>query len=220
MIMILLALVGIAVVVGIAVAMGGKGDDKKEEDEMIASSSPGPSPPATTFAPSEEEGTDTETGEDLKTVWEILLDQSERFSTLISWAELTGHDFIYKNGDPESGKVTLFAPTDEAFASVEPPGLLDKYFDVDLWGTEYLKFFLGFHDVGYTLNSTDIVNGTVLTWRRQFLTDSFIVTLPPPQVVSPTMPNPANVEEEYIASNGVVHVVDQVCILETKVLLS
>lgn len=144
-----------------------------------------------------------------RTIWDVVNDDPARFSTFISVATTTGIDSYYM----ADGEKTLFVPTNEAFEAILPSGLLDKYFDTELWTASFLNAVLAFHDIPGTVLSTDLVNGTEIFpfVNGGLLGSSLTVTLPPPMLSAASMPVPANIfEPDLTADNGVVHVVDQV----------
>jgi hypothetical protein len=143
------------------------------------------------------------------TVWDIVNAQPDRFSIFIAVSALAGRDAFYQ----ADGEITLFVPTDDAFGTVIPSDLLNKYLDTSVWGTGFISTILSFHDIPGTVLSTDLVNGTVINplGSGGLLPNSLLLTLPPPLLSAPSLPSPASiVEVDLIASNGVVHVVDQV----------
>ncbi|KAG7362743.1 fasciclin domain containing lipoprotein [Nitzschia inconspicua] len=142
------------------------------------------------------------------TTWDILSSRPEEFSTLISVSEAVGFDEALKSDEDR----TLFAPTNDAFNTLIPADLLEKYFDFETWTNEYISRLLSCHDiVGSIIFSFQVQNGTKVLPCVDFIDPSFLITTPPLQISKDTMPIPANVTEtDLLASNGVVHVVDQV----------
>ena len=119
------------------------------------------------------------------------------FTTLVTALELTGLDDVLR-GD---GPFTVFAPTDDAFAAL-PDGLLDKL----IAHPDLLTAVLLYHVVDDELDSMEVGSrrwirtvggGYVLVWKYDgnlFINRSKVIV--------------ADVE----ASNGVIHVVDEVLV--------
>jgi uncharacterized surface protein with fasciclin (FAS1) repeats len=143
------------------------------------------------------------------TIWDIVTSRSAEFSTFIALAVLT--ELAPRFQDPNR-EYTLFVPTNDAFAAVQPLDLLSKYLDTEVWGTIHLTLFLQFHWIrDDTILSTDLVSGAVIIPSQGILPADVTVILPPPQLSMVSMPVPGNIiEVDHIASNGVVHVIDQV----------
>lgn len=144
-----------------------------------------------------EETTEAVAGDDIVTI----ASTTEGFSTLV--AALEAADLVTTlQGD---GPFTVFAPTDDAFAAL-PAGVLDKLLLPE--NVEVLAAILTYHVVSGAVYSADIVDGDVAT------VEGSTVAL----VVSDTgvTVNGANVTTADIAaSNGVIHVIDQVIIPPT-----
>lgn len=123
---------------------------------------------------------------------------TEGFSTLV--AALEAADLVTTlQGE---GPFTVFAPTDDAFAAL-PAGLLDKLLLPE--NLESLTAILLYHVVDGAVYSTDLVDGDTVT-----LEGSSITTLITADGVTV---NEANVTTADIAAtNGVIHVIDQVLI--------
>lgn len=145
----------------------------------------------------EEETTETVAGDDIVTI----ASTTEGFSTLV--AALEAADLVTTlQGD---GPFTVFAPTDDAFAAL-PAGILDKLLLPE--NVSVLAAILTYHVVSGAVYSADIMDGDVAT------VEGSTVAL----VVSDTgvTVNGANVTTADIAaSNGVIHVIDQVIIPPT-----
>ena len=144
-----------------------------------------------------EETTEAAAGDDIVTI----ASTTEGFSTLV--AALEAADLVTTlQGD---GPFTVFAPTDDAFAAL-PAGILDKLLQPE--NVEVLAAILTYHVVSGAVYSADIMDGDVAT------VEGSTVAL----VVSDTgvTVNGANVTTADIAaSNGVIHVIDQVIIPPT-----
>jgi hypothetical protein len=99
-----------------------------------------------------------------------------------------------------------------AFSNLLPADLLEKYFDTDLWTTEYVLELLNCHDIeGAVIFLTNVGNGAEFATCIDIFDPEFVLSTPPPQITKSTMPVPANiVTTDLEAMNGVVHVVDQV----------
>jgi uncharacterized surface protein with fasciclin (FAS1) repeats len=126
---------------------------------------------------------------------------TEGFSTLV--AALEAADLVATlQGD---GPFTVFAPTDDAFAAL-PAGILEKLLLPE--NVDVLRAILTYHVVSGAVYSTDIVDGDVPT------VEGSTVTL----VVSDmgvTVSGANVVAADIAATNGVIHVIDQVIIPPT-----
>lgn len=123
---------------------------------------------------------------------------TEGFSTLV--AALEAADLVTTlQGD---GPFTVFAPTDDAFAAL-PAGLLDKLLLPE--NLESLTAILLYHVVDGAVYSSELTDGDTVT-----LEGSSVTTLITADGVTV---NEANVTTADIAAtNGVIHVIDQVLI--------
>jgi uncharacterized surface protein with fasciclin (FAS1) repeats len=123
---------------------------------------------------------------------------TEGFSTLV--AALEAADLVTTlQGD---GPFTVFAPTDEAFAAL-PAGLLDKLLLPE--NLESLTAILLYHVVDGAVYSGELLDGDTVT-----LEGSSVTTLVTADGVTV---NGANVTTADIAAtNGVIHVINQVLI--------
>ena len=144
-----------------------------------------------------------------QTVWEIIKARPDEFKTFIQASEATGFDEHLSEG---SGLFTLFVPNEDAFSSIMPSDLLTKYFDLDVWTTEYIEKLLYCHDIdGAVVNSTNLVDGREFSTCIDVFGPEFTFTSSPPSIEKSTMTSPAKlVEIDDEAQNGVVHVIDQV----------
>ncbi len=115
------------------------------------------------------------------------------FTTLLAAAEAAG---LVETLSGE-GPLTVFAPTDEAFAAL-PEGTVEGL----LADTDALTAVLTYHVVAGAVMSTDLTDGmTAATVNGADITVS----------LDPVMINDANVVAADIeASNGVIHVIDSV----------
>lgn len=115
------------------------------------------------------------------------------FTTLLAAAEAAG---LVETLSGE-GPLTVFAPTDEAFAAL-PEGTVEGL----LADTEALTAVLTYHVVAGAVMSTDLSDGmTAATVNGADITVS----------LDPVMINDANVIAADIeASNGIIHVIDSV----------
>lgn len=115
------------------------------------------------------------------------------FTTLLAAAEAAG---LVETLSGE-GPLTVFAPTDEAFAAL-PEGTVEGL----LADTDALAAILTYHVVASAVMSTDLTDGmTAATVNGAEITVS----------LDPVMINDANVVAADIeASNGVIHVIDSV----------
>ena len=123
---------------------------------------------------------------------------TEGFSTLV--AALEAADLVTTlQGE---GPFTVFAPSDDAFAAL-PAGLLDKLLLPE--NLESLTAILLYHVVDGAVYSSDLTDGDTVT-----LEGSSVTTLITSDGVKV---NEANVTTADIAAtNGVIHVIDQVLI--------
>ncbi|MBE7380003.1 MAG: fasciclin domain-containing protein [Leptolyngbya sp. SIO1E4] len=119
-------------------------------------------------------------------------DSFDVLTALLKRAELVG----VLNGDTE---FTVFAPTDAAFGRL-PAGTIESLFQPE--NKALLATVLTYHVVPGSIRSTDLSAGSV---------DS-VAEIPLDIAVSPGVTvNSANVVEADIeASNGIIHVIDQV----------
>lgn len=141
------------------------------------------------------------------TVWDVITAQPEKFASLILAAESVKYDTVWQT----ESDVTIFAPNEDAFASILPADLLSKYLDFDVWTDEFIKTLLDCHDVGRTMLSTDLVGGVEFFTCRDMYDPEFIITSPPPTIEKATFTAPAEIVEiDLQADTGVVHVVNQV----------
>lgn len=140
--------------------------------------------------------------------WDYLLSRKSDFATYIAVSEAVGYEKVLQG----SSAITVFAPLESAFQSLEPSDLLVKYIDVDAWTGEFILALLNCHDVeDEVILSTDLVSGTKFATCKDLIHPEYKFTSPPPQISIETMPVPANlVEVDIVTGTGVVHVVDQV----------
>lgn len=117
------------------------------------------------------------------------------FATLLAAAEAAG---LVETLSGE-GPLTVFAPTDEAFAAL-PEGTVEGL----LADTDALAAILTYHVVASAVMSSDLTDGmTATTVNGADITVS----------LDPVMINDANVVTADIeASNGIIHVIDTVLI--------
>jgi transforming growth factor-beta-induced protein len=116
-------------------------------------------------------------------------------------------------------ELTVFAPTNDAFALV-PPELLSKYL-LPEW-VAHLRFLLANHLADGTILSTDLADGAVVDTRLSTLTgmDPVTATISSGGVFlsGEAFALSQVIEADILASNGVIHKVDQV--LLPSILLS
>ncbi|MGB3298893.1 MAG: fasciclin domain-containing protein [Phormidesmis sp.] len=135
---------------------------------------------------------------------ETVVDVAEAngsFSTLV--AAIKAADLTETlNG---AGPYTVFAPTDEAFAAL-PEGTLDKLLLPD--NKEVLTQILTYHVVAGNVPSSEVETGAVPSVEGEDLditADAGSVTVNGASVTQP----------DVMASNGVIHVIDQVLVPPT-----
>jgi uncharacterized surface protein with fasciclin (FAS1) repeats len=145
----------------------------------------------------EEETTESGVTDDIVTI----ASTTDGFSTLV--AALEAADLVTTlQGE---GPFTVFAPTDDAFAAL-PEGLLEKLLLPE--NVDVLTAILTYHVVSGAVYSTDIVDGDVATVEGS--TVALVVS-----DMGVTV-NGANVTmADIAASNGVIHVIDQVIVPPT-----
>ncbi|GAB4373704.1 MAG: hypothetical protein Kow00121_17230 [Elainellaceae cyanobacterium] len=132
-----------------------------------------------------------------ETVAEVV-SQAESFSTLQQAIEAAGLEETLG----EAGPYTVFAPTDEAFAAL-PPEVLEQLLQPE--NQEQLRQVLAYHVVPQGIPSTDITPGEVSTVEGQPVTIA-------DNAGEITVDGAAVVQPDIIASNGVVHAIDQVLV--------
>jgi uncharacterized surface protein with fasciclin (FAS1) repeats len=134
------------------------------------------------------------------TITDIVADSPE-FSTLL--AAVQAADL----GDALAGEgpLTVFAPTDDAFAAL-PEGTLDSLLEPE--NQEMLAGILTYHVVPAEVMAADVTSGEVETLNGE----SFTVEVTDAGVtITDGQGNTANVTQTDItASNGVIHVIDAV----------
>lgn len=134
---------------------------------------------------------------------ESLLDiaaGNEDFSTLASLIVSSGLDRAL---DSDRLELTVFAPTNEAFAKLSPEILEAVRNDRDL-----LRFVLRNHIVRGSITSADLETGVVRTVGRtdlDVIVGEDTISVGPAAVANP----------DIMASNGVIHVIDEVLVPET-----
>lgn len=125
-----------------------------------------------------------------------VVEGNESFSTLSQAIDAAGLQETLN----EPGPYTIFAPTDEAFAAL-PPETLDQLLQPE--NQELLRQILSYHVVPGSVTSPSITPGQVDTVSGEAVTVENAageITVDGAQVVEP----------DIIASNGVVHGIDQV----------
>ena len=134
-----------------------------------------------------------------------IASETEGFSTLVAALSAAG---LVETLQGE-GPFTVFAPTDDAFAAL-PEGLLEKLLLPENVGV--LTSILTYHVVSGKVMSTDIMAGDVPSVEGSAitLTTDYGVQVNDALVIS------ADIE----ASNGVIHVIDQVIVPPTVDLAS
>jgi uncharacterized surface protein with fasciclin (FAS1) repeats len=168
-------------------------------DTPTATGSPDATTPDTTTpdttAGSPGVGTDTQANAGDETVAD-LVQQNNSFSTLeqaIQAAEL--EDVL-----STEGPYTVFAPTDEAFAAL-PPETLDQLLQPE--NQDALRQILTYHVVPGSITSPSVTPGELSTVEGS----SLVVDNAAGEVL---VDGARVVEPDIIASNGVVHAIDQV----------
>ena len=157
-------------------------------DEPAATDEPTPAP-VETPAEAEEAATD-----ELGTIVDIAL-ETPGFDTLVAAVTAAG---LVETLQGE-GPFTVFAPTDAAFAAL-PEGLLEKLLDPA--NLDVLVKILTYHVVSGAVLSTDVVAGDVATVEGQGITlatDGGVTVNGAKVIIA-----------DVLASNGVIHAIDQV----------
>ncbi len=155
-------------------------------DEPAAPVEPTPAPVET---PAEAEET-----EELGTIIDIAL-ETPGFDTLVAAVTAAGLVDTLQG----EGPFTVFAPTDAAFAAL-PEGLLEKLLDPA--NLDVLVKILTYHVVSGTVLSSEITAGDVATVEGQNITlatDGGVTVNGAKVLIA-----------DVLASNGVIHVIDQV----------
>jgi uncharacterized surface protein with fasciclin (FAS1) repeats len=128
-----------------------------------------------------------------------VIEDDASFSTLKDAVKAAGLEEQLQQSTPP---VTIFAPTNEAFARL-PDGTLDRLLQPE--NRETLRQILSYHLIAGNVTSADITPGETNSVGGQPLTmvrDSSGVTVNGVKVIKP----------DIAASNGVIHAVDQVLI--------
>ncbi|MBW4517468.1 MAG: fasciclin domain-containing protein [Timaviella obliquedivisa GSE-PSE-MK23-08B] len=129
------------------------------------------------------------------TISEVLA-QNSSFSTLLTAAQAAGVQETLS----APGAVTVFAPTNEAFAAL-PAGTLDRLLLPE--NKEQLRKILSYHVVPSQVTSADIQPGAVATVEGQ--------TISVESSANNITVNDASVTQpDVIATNGVIHGIDKV----------
>jgi uncharacterized surface protein with fasciclin (FAS1) repeats len=155
------------------------------------------SPSAITESPSVNPtvGSSPSTTNTLGTVSDVLAGNSS-FSTLLAAVQAAGLQQTLS----EPGPVTVFAPTDQAFAAL-PAGTVDKLLLPE--NKEQLRKILSYHVVPGKVTSADIKPGEVATVEGQ--------TVSIASSANNVTVNDASVSQpDVAASNGVIHGIDKV----------
>jgi len=125
-----------------------------------------------------------------------LVESGDSFNTLEQAIQAAGLEETFN----EPGPYTVFAPTDEAFAAL-PPEVLDQLLQPENQDT--LRQVLTYHVVPGSVTSPSITPGEVTTVAGEPVAiEDNAGTI--------TVDGAAVVEPDIIASNGVVHAIDQV----------
>lgn len=182
----------------------------READDCRQASGPAPTAPATApdstpsttttaAAPAPSSSAAPTTAPDAGDIVAILAADGS-FSTLIELVTAAGLGDVLSGPGP----LTVFAPTDEAFAQLDPAVLAALGADNQL-----LQTALTHHVVDGTVASADLVTGdiTALSGEPLSVTVADTITIDADGTASATVVRP-----DLVASNGVVHVVDAVLI--------
>ncbi|MEN9206924.1 MAG: fasciclin domain-containing protein [Gloeomargarita sp. GMQP_bins_120] len=121
--------------------------------------------------------------------------QAGQFKTLVQAVQAAGLVDVLSGPGP----FTVFAPTDDAFAAL-PPGTLENLLKPE--NREKLRAVLTYHVVPGRVTSKDLKAGPLKTVQGQSLTVSL--------TEQPQVDNARILQADIPASNGVIHVIDQV----------
>lgn len=124
------------------------------------------------------------------------VESGDSFNTLEQAIQAAGLEEILS----EPGPYTVFAPTDEAFAAL-PPEVLDQLLQPE--NKETLRQVLTYHVVPGSITSPSVTPGEIATVEGESVTvedNAGEITVGGATVVQP----------DIIASNGVIHAIDQV----------
>lgn len=125
-----------------------------------------------------------------------LVDSNESFKTLAAAVKAAGLEATLSGTEP----LTVFAPTDEAFAAL-PPGTLENLLKPE--NKDILVKILTYHVVPGTVTSQDIKTGEVKTVEGSSVSVSV-------EEDGVTVNNAKVVQTDVQATNGVVHAIDKV----------
>ncbi|MCS6870875.1 MAG: fasciclin domain-containing protein [Anaerolineae bacterium] len=158
-----------------------------------------------------------------KTIAEIVVETAggakPEFTTLLAAVQAADESVLKALSDPEA-KLTVFAPTDAAFAALKE-ALGEEAFNKVLADKEQLTQILLFHALSGVVKSADVLaalekgNGrfTARTLQGQFIDVE--------RAENGVLINGANLKLDMVdieASNGVIHVIDAVILPETRTL--
>jgi uncharacterized surface protein with fasciclin (FAS1) repeats len=135
---------------------------------------------------------------DLPNIVEVAA-EAGTFETLLAAADAAQMVQFFSN----SGPMTVFAPTDDAFAAL-PEGTLDEL----LADPEALREVLMYHVNMSRITSDDIRNQQITTLYMMNFENLPVDTLQAPVRVGPAEVVTADIE----ASNGIIHVIDTVLV--------
>lgn len=150
--------------------------------------------PTTTAAPETTEAPPTTEAPATEPTLMDVLAGDERFTTLVELLVAVGYDVDLS----QSGPITVFAPTNDAFELVDDDTLEALRDDPDL-----LAALLSYHGVIGALASTDLVSGPLTSIHGEPL--EIVVSEGAITVNDATV-----IEGDLAASNGVIHVIDAV----------
>lgn len=159
---------------------------------------------STTEVPADTTATTDPSAAPMATEGETIVDVATAngsFNTLVSAIQAAGLAETLSG----EGPYTVFAPTDEAFAAL-PEGTLDKLLLPE--NKEVLTQILTYHVVSGNIPSSDVTTGAVPSLEGTDLditADAGSVTVNDATVTQP----------DVMASNGVIHVIDQVLVPST-----
>lgn len=125
-----------------------------------------------------------------------VVESGDSFNTLEQAIQAAGLEETLN----EPGPYTIFAPTDEAFAAL-PPEVLDQLLQPE--NQETLRQVLTYHVVPGSVTSPSITPGDVTTVSGESVAIE-------DNAGAITVDGAAVIEPDIIASNGVVHAIDQV----------
>jgi transforming growth factor-beta-induced protein len=147
-------------------------------------------------------------------VWNLLEDDTSRFTQLVALAGVAGIDGSLD--DCEFGPVTLFAPTNAAFGAwIDSVG--DDGYDELVNDEEALADFLLYHAIPNRIFSTDLpAVGESISVETLNGQEILIEVVDGDPLAVRINGSASVIEVDYEACNGVIHVIDEVLVPEAE----